>query len=445
MSQTQQSEKPRFRVAVCGGGITGLLLTIALSKYEDIEVQVYEAAESFKEIGAGVTIWGRAWSILSRLGLAHDLRQAEDIPSDGQNDPTLSFDLRKSDQPEEGFLWKALRLPYTCLYVHRAHFLDVLVKHLPEGVTNLRKRLITYSNQDSGSIELQFSDGTKATCDLLVGCDGIRSAVRKQMFEDEAVRQLQPELVKYVDPVFSGSFTYRAVFSMEVLKGREGEPHPSLNAPTIYCGKGKSVITYPIAGGSLCNFGALVTDVSAAGKEYGGPWVTESSAQELLDCYAGWEPKVQDLLKLIPPEKPVTKWVINQVHPLPFSVIDNVALVGDAAHAMTPYQGAGAAQGIEDAYVLAGLLGHPLTTLATLHLALKAYEHVRLPMGKHVLQQSKRQGWMVQQLSEYGDDFEVIGTAVDKAYDWVRGPDPHSELERALRWCYPNENATAQL
>ncbi|KAJ3551438.1 hypothetical protein NM688_g4703 [Phlebia brevispora] len=443
MSRDQHAGKQRLRVAVCGGGISGLLLTIALSKYDDIEVQVYEAAESFNEIGAGLTIWGRAWSILSRLGLAHDMRQVEDIPSDGRHDPTLAFDLRKSDQPGEGFLWKALRLPYTCLYVHRAHFLDVLVKHLPEGVTNLRKRLITYRHQASGSIELQFNDGTTATCNVLVGCDGIRSAVRKQMFENEAIRQGQPELVQYADPVFSGSIVYRTLFSMEVLKKKEGDPHPSLNAPTIYCGKDNMVITYPIAGGSLCNFAAVINDRFAEGKRHSGPWVTESSVTELLDLYAEWEPKVQELVELIPPQKPLMKWAVNQVHPLPFSVVQNVALVGDAAHAMTPFLGAGAGQAIEDAYVLAGILGHPSTTPANLHLALKAYEHVRLPLAKHVMEQSRLQGMIYHLQSEYGDDYEVLRTVADKQYDWVRGPDPHLELERALRWCYPI--ATAQL
>ena len=70
-------------VVISGGGIAGLCLSIALSRYPDIEVRVYEAAESFKEIGAGVMVWGRAWYILTRLGIAHDMRVAEKVPTDG--------------------------------------------------------------------------------------------------------------------------------------------------------------------------------------------------------------------------------------------------------------------------------------------------------------------------------------------------------------------------
>lgn len=59
-----------------GGGIGGLCLAVALTKYPDIDVQVYEAAERFKEIGAGVVIWGRTWRVLSLLGLEPALREA---------------------------------------------------------------------------------------------------------------------------------------------------------------------------------------------------------------------------------------------------------------------------------------------------------------------------------------------------------------------------------
>ena len=146
MTDNQDRKQTRLRVAiwwVCfstyaktntdkvfsGGGIAGLLLAVGLSKHEDIEVSLYEAAESFKEVGAGVTIWGRALTILTRMGLDYDMRVAEGVPTDGLHgisdpssatikllidfgivDPTFSFDLRRSDL-EEGFHVHSLRLP----------------------------------------------------------------------------------------------------------------------------------------------------------------------------------------------------------------------------------------------------------------------------------------------------------------------------------------------
>lgn len=64
-----------------GGGIAGLCLAVALSKYSDIELNVYEAAESFKEVGAGVMVWGRTWTVLSRLGIDKAMRAAAQLPA----------------------------------------------------------------------------------------------------------------------------------------------------------------------------------------------------------------------------------------------------------------------------------------------------------------------------------------------------------------------------
>lgn len=69
---------------VSGGGVSGLCtIAVALSRCPDIEVHVYEAANSFKEIGAGVMIWGRAWRALSLLGLDQVFREVAGAPADG--------------------------------------------------------------------------------------------------------------------------------------------------------------------------------------------------------------------------------------------------------------------------------------------------------------------------------------------------------------------------
>lgn len=111
-----------------GGGISGLCLAVALSKFADIDVQVYEAAQRFKEIGAGVMIWSRTWRILELMGLADDFSKIAHAPPDGSpgnrlrweadseffmNDLSLGvgFDYRKSDQPEEGYRFHLVEFP----------------------------------------------------------------------------------------------------------------------------------------------------------------------------------------------------------------------------------------------------------------------------------------------------------------------------------------------
>jgi len=75
----------RFRVAICGAGIGGLTLAVALSRYPDIEVQLFEAAEKIAEIGAGLGLFPRHWEVVQKLDLEEDLlklteqRRTEDL------------------------------------------------------------------------------------------------------------------------------------------------------------------------------------------------------------------------------------------------------------------------------------------------------------------------------------------------------------------------------
>jgi hypothetical protein len=80
---------PMLNVPSSGGGIGGLTCAIALSKYPDLKVDVYEAASRFAEVGTGFAVWPRPWKVLESLGLGPDLLQATDLkPTDG---PGMSF------------------------------------------------------------------------------------------------------------------------------------------------------------------------------------------------------------------------------------------------------------------------------------------------------------------------------------------------------------------
>ena len=113
---------------------------------------------------------------------------------------------------------------------------------------------------------------------------------------------------------------------------------------------------------------------------------------------------------------------------------------------MTPHQGAGAGQAIEDAYIIAGLLAHQSTTLANVDRALQAYEHVRIPVSQHVVDGSRLSGMMYQlQHPDYKDKYPELGPAIDRQWEWVKSPNPDEELNRAVRWCYDGERIGAKL
>lgn len=67
-----------------GGGVGGLVLAVALSAHPDIQVDVYEAAHQFAEIGAGIGMWPRVWKIMQALGLQDDLSRIAVIPPDDE-------------------------------------------------------------------------------------------------------------------------------------------------------------------------------------------------------------------------------------------------------------------------------------------------------------------------------------------------------------------------
>lgn len=89
----------------------------------------------------------------------------------------------------------------------------------------------------------------------------------------------------------------------------------------------------------------------------------------------------------------------------------------------------------QDAYVLAGILGHPSVARRNLSLALKAYEHIRLPLASEVMSKSGKTGPMFEFRSpDSGDDHTSWSSAFHRQFDWIESKDPYGQLEAALQW-----------
>lgn len=118
---------------------------------------------------------------------------------------------------------------------HRAEFLRVLELNLPSHYrTHFGKRLVSYTDQAPDPVTLLFKDGTRATCDVLVGSDGLKSAVRRIMFEHLAETAQDPDEVmayrRCIEPTWSGSYTYRSLISIKEFEA-ENPGHYSLAGP----------------------------------------------------------------------------------------------------------------------------------------------------------------------------------------------------------------------
>ncbi|VDC01624.1 unnamed protein product [Peniophora sp. CBMAI 1063] len=416
---------PRLRIAICGGGISGLTLAVALSRVPDLDIQLYEASARFSEIGAGVMIWFRTWRVLELLGLAEGFAEvAHARPSSA---PGVGFDFRRSDTQGQGEPFQLFKLPYGCIRFHRAHFLDVLIAALPPGIAHFHKRLQSFSSPSSFDVaptQLTFTDGTTATCDVLVGCDGIKSVVRTGMLLETGLSQLDR-------PRWSGTVAYRALVPVEkLLDPRDGTMHPTVNTPMMYCGKSKHVVSYGISRGTVVNIVAMASQPSLEGTTYDGSWASECTREEFLRQFEGWEDEVGDLLQHV--ERP-TKWALHELPLLPSYTHGHTVLVGDAAHAMLPHHGAGAGQAIEDAYIIYGIFASPSTTRATLRQALQAYDAVRRPRAEVVVRRSREAGRMYESdEGVYGEDYRKRGEAIAASWGWLWDGGPEEDLERAL-------------
>jgi len=151
----------------------------------------------------------------------------------------------------------------------------------------------------------------------------------------------------------------------------------------------------------------------------------------MLNDFAEWNEPLKSMLKLI--EKP-SRWAVFELPKLPQFVDRRVALMGDAAHAMTPHQGNGASQGIEDAYILANMLSHPDTNPSTVAYALKAYEYVRKPRVQRVQQTSYEAGRLWDLSSEEGDDPDRIRENAMTRMTWIWETHLQAHLEKALQY-----------
>jgi salicylate hydroxylase len=441
---------PKFRIAICGGGVGGLTLAVALSQHQDIAVDVYEAAQTFCEIGAGVGAWPRAFRVLRKLGPDFEQQLLQRCGYEYTEEYVAAVKSRKSDQAVGVELFD-LMTKGKLMRFHRADFHGVLLSFLPPScTTHNAKRLISYTQPSedcsrNSPITLTFKDGSTATCDVLIGADGIKSIVRPCMLR-ELAEGMDPDekqsVLSCMNPIWSGVAAYRTLVSAEKLRARCPD-HRVLREFTQYLGKDAYFLAYPISRGQYVNFAGFTLDRDLVDSAYkadtdvprpsfkgktNDDWVSELTAQQFIEPFKDFEEDAQHILQSI--EKG-TLWAVHTVKNLPSTNFRRVAIMGDAAHAMVPFQGSGAGQSIEDAYLLMTVLGHKSTTLETVPRALAIYDKLRRPFSSEVARRSMRSG----QLCTFQEDVPLheLGDTITKVREWAWLTNLDDALEEAVR------------
>lgn len=352
------------RVIIVGGGIAGLSAALSLQQ-KGVSVRLFEQAEQFGEVGAGISLSQPASRGLFSLGLQEAIVKAADLPARAG---AVDFE---TGVPEEGpdlmqVAREAGEIPYY-YQIHRADLHAILVAAVmagdPETIA-LGKRLVDV-DQDATSATAVFHDGTRATGDVLLGADGINSRVRACLFGEE-------------NPRFTGQVAYR--FLVPVAEVQDYLGH---GASVKYTGVGKTVLRYIIRHGTLVNGVGFVPTESWTGEG----WSTPAPREELLEKFAGANRDLMALLNRAPLDG-TRKWALFDRDPLDQWVVGRIALMGDGAHPMLPFLGLGAAMGIEDAVVM----GRALTSGLPAEQALQVFEATRKDRANGVLLASRQQG-----------------------------------------------------
>jgi 2-polyprenyl-6-methoxyphenol hydroxylase-like FAD-dependent oxidoreductase len=362
------------RVIVIGGGIGGLATAIAFTR-KGWDVSVYEASPELRPIGKGIWVPINGMQVLERLGLAARVSEA--------GWPLQFVELRTAS----GTLLSTIKLnEMTARYGHsiisilRADLVNILAKALAPQVLRLGSEF-THFTEESNQVRVHFRDGSEETADLLVGADGIHSRVREQMFPGVTLR-------------YSGQTCFRGVSELALSE--------DLASTCREIWGGRNRFGFSAVGPRHVYW--FAPQLSPQGVEDS----IDLRMGHLLDSYREFPSPVPEILAATC-AKDTIRTDLFDFPPISSWSRNNVVLLGDAAHAMTPNLGQGGAQAIEDAFVLA----EQFEKAVSITEALDRYERIRMPRVKWIVNTA----WSLGQVAHWQNP--VARWARNSALRWM--------------------------
>src|SRR5262245_52743007 len=311
------------RAIVVGAGIGGLTAAVALRR-QGWDVTMLERARALEPVGAGLGLGPNALHALDAIGLGDEVRRFSAIQGHGG--------LRR---PGGGWLVRtdlgglAARFGDPQHVALRADVVGLLAGRLPAGVLRTG---VTVTGVDAGDADRRACVATSAgdlDADLVVAADGIGSRIRAALFPGSP------------GPRYSGFTTWRFVAPAVPPGAGRAEPAETW-------GRGEVFGVLPLASGQVYCYASAP---APAGVRH------DDEAAELKQRFGRWHDPIPGLIGAISPDRVLHDDVYWIAGPLPAYHRGRVAILGDAAHAMTPHLGQGACQAIEDAVVLASVAG----------------------------------------------------------------------------------------
>ncbi|KAK9773919.1 hypothetical protein AB5N19_05675 [Seiridium cardinale] len=405
-------------IAILGAGIGGLALAIGLIK-RGVPVTVYESAEAFSMIGAGIGLGPNSLQAIDIIDKR--FREKYNNAKTANEKPEFEHSVFDALYAEEGFGEKrgwtrgSIGAPYfTRSSAHRKDLLEIMESFIPDGTVKFSKRAQSVTEKGDKVI-VAFTDGEVIEVDAVIGCDGVKGITRGAVLGNVAPEQVQP--------TYCGMYIYRGIIPMddakEILGYHAGDAK-------WFMMKGTGVAIYPISQGREENFVFFITDNK--------PWTQGDSPvpctkEAMVEDLKDFDPR---LLKLLDYAKPL-RWPTWHHPNTPTYYKGRICLLGDVAHASSPHQAAGAGQGLEDAVVLSHLLSL-VKSSDQLEIAFKVYDSIRRPRAQKVVNTSFEAGQIYTWLHpEIGDDMNKIVANANQRLHWIWQHDLRADCQNGER------------
>lgn len=348
-----------MKVVIAGGGVAGLTAALSFARLGH-DVQIFEQAEGFEQVGAGLQLSSNAMKVLQALDLQGQVLEVGDEPE--------TLEVRSGMSGREIFsvsVGQTARTRYGAPYVHvyRPDLISVLEAAVSrsKGIgVQFGRRVAGYKSAPKGAVAL-LTCGQEVECDLLVAADGVRSTIRRQMTGGDA-------------PRFTGCRAWRFIVPIDLVAEWFASP-----SAIVWCGPGRHVVTYRVAKGSMLNVVAVI--------EGGGPapetWVEKGDLRQLSSGFKSWAEPVRAAISAAPD---CHVWGLYDRDPLITWSDGRVVLIGDSAHPLPPFQAQGAAMAIEDAFFLSRCVDG---SDGDVDGAIRSFVHPRRRRTKRILHSSR--------------------------------------------------------
>jgi salicylate hydroxylase len=388
--------KNDLNIIIAGAGIGGLTAAACLLR-KGYRVRIYEQAATLGEVGAGIQASANAVKVLVDLGLRDALESIAVRPQ--------AFEFRRFDSAELLHRIplgeqheKANGAPY--YHIHRADMHELLarkVQALDSDCIRLNAKAEGFEESASG-VTLRLADGSMIAADVLIGADGIKSAIRSQILGKTPI-------------TYTGDVAWRAVIPVERLPKDIME-----RVSAVWCGPKKHAVMYYLRAGKLLNFVGLVEHDQPEEES----WTQKRPWEELKADYAGWHPTIQTVIDAIDRDS-CYRYALNDRAPVSNWSTGRATLLGDSAHPTLPYMASGAVMAIEDAAVLARCFEQ----CGSVPEALELYQRNRIDRTARIVNESTGMRWLyrIEDEEEMRKAFHERNLSKSRA-EWLYSYDP---------------------